>query len=52
MSLGEDLGASQPVMPDGSKRSIRFFLSDRDDFEIRLKKPTDNNDAKDPLSRN
>ncbi len=36
----------------GSKRSIMFFLSDRDEFEIRLKKPTDGNDAKDPLSRN
>ena len=48
----EEVNTSQPVMPDGSKRSIRFFLSDRDDFEIRLKKPTDGNDAKDPLSRN
>ena len=48
----EEVNTSQPVMPDGSGRPIRFFLSDREDFEIRLKKPTDNNDAKDPLSRN
>jgi hypothetical protein len=33
----EEVNASQPVMPDGSGRPIRFILSDRDDFEIRIK---------------
>ena len=33
----ENLNAQKPQMPDGSKRPLKFFLSDRDDFEIRLK---------------
>ena len=48
----EQLNATQPVMPDGSQRPLRFFLSDRDDFEIRLKTPTGSQDQPDSTSRN
>jgi hypothetical protein len=33
----EEVNATQPMMPDGSQRPLRFSLSDRNDFEIRLK---------------
>ena len=46
------VNASHPVMPDGSQRPLRFILSNRDDFEIRLKTPPGGNDAIEPISRN
>jgi hypothetical protein len=36
-TLLEQLNATQPHLPDGSQRPLKFFLSDRDAFEIRLK---------------
>jgi hypothetical protein len=33
----EQANTQQPVLPDGSQRRLRFCLSDRDDFEIRIK---------------
>ena len=33
----EQANTQQPVLPDGSQRRLRFCLSDREDFEIRLK---------------
>lgn len=37
-TLLEQLNATQPHLPDGSQRPLKFSLSDRDAFEIRLKK--------------
>lgn len=33
----EQANRQQPVLPDGSQRRLQFCLSDREDFEIRLK---------------
>jgi hypothetical protein len=37
VTLLEQFDTTQPQLPDGSHRPLKFFLSDRDDFEIRLK---------------
>jgi hypothetical protein len=37
LTLLEQLNAKQPQLPDGSHRPLKFYLSDREDFEIRLK---------------
>jgi hypothetical protein len=37
VALLEQLNTRQPQLPDGSHRPLRFYLSDREDFEIRLK---------------
>ena len=36
-NLLDQLNTTQPQLPDGSQRPMKFFLSDRNDFEIRLK---------------
>ncbi len=51
-SLLLEVNATKPVMPDGSQRPLRFFLSDRSDFEIRLKTTLDNEDENEPPPRN
>jgi hypothetical protein len=37
LTLLEQLNAQQPQLPERSQRPLKFYLSDRDDFEIRLK---------------
>jgi len=37
LTLLEQLNAKQPQLPDGSGRALEFYLSDREDFEIRFK---------------
>lgn len=35
LTLLEQLNTQQPQLPDGSQRPLKFYLSDRNDFEIR-----------------
>ena len=45
------VNATQPVLPDGCQRPLRFFLAERNDFEIRLKEPSTNNNLTEPPTR-